>query len=61
MKLMVALCDVFPNERIDGGMISQFKSYTDPVLAVLAEKLGDNILKIRNSSEEAFMCCAGNG
>lgn len=40
---MVAICDVFPNERIDGGLTAQFKSYTDPVLAVLAEKLGDNM------------------
>ena len=43
-----------------GSGRGQFNQYTDIILATLAEKLGDNLQKIRASAEEAFMASAGH-
>ena len=60
MNFMTAVCSAFPNVSLDGGQRSQFNGYTDVILAVLAEKLGDNLQKIRASAEDAFLSAASH-
>jgi len=60
MNFMTAVCSAFPNVSLDGPQRSQFNSYTDLILPSLAEKLGDNLQKIRAAAEDAFMAAASH-
>ena len=60
MNFMAAVCQTYPNVSLGGQSRGVFNSYTDVILATLAEKLGDNLQKVRASAEEAFIASAGH-
>lgn len=43
MNFMAAVCQTYPNVSLGGQSRGVFNSYTDVILATLAEKLGDNL------------------
>lgn len=60
MNFMAAVCQTYPNVSLGGQSRGVFNSYTDVILATLAEKLGDNLQKVRGSAEAAFLASAGH-
>jgi len=60
MNLLAVVCESFQNVNIGGGLRSSFNGWSDSIMAVLTEKIGDNLQKVRNSAEDAFMSCAGH-
>ena len=43
---------------LNGSLKGELQSYTDPILSALVEKLGDNLMKVRNSAEDALLAVA---
>lgn len=40
---------------LNGGLKGELQSYTEPILSCLVDKLGDNLMKVRASAEDAIM------
>jgi len=60
MTFLSSICRSLVNVSLDGSQRSQFSGYIDPILATLSEKIGDNLLKARNSAEDAFMAAVAH-
>ena len=43
---------------LNPGLKGELQSHTDPILSCLVEKLGDNLMKVRTSAEDALLAMA---
>jgi hypothetical protein len=43
---------------LNPNLKGELQFYTEPILSALVEKLGDNLMKVRNSAEDAFLAMA---
>ena len=60
MHLFSAVTQSFPNVNLTGAFRNQFNTYTDLIMANLADKIGDNLQKVRSSAEDALLSAAGH-
>jgi hypothetical protein len=57
MQFLTNLCrNLKPN--VSGPLKGELQSYTDPIISALVEKLGDNLMKVRTSAEDALLSIA---
>ena len=57
MQFLTNLCKSL-NPVISGALKGELQSYTEPILSSLIEKLGDNLMKVRTSAEDALLAMA---
>lgn len=43
---------------LNGTLKGELQSYTEPIISSLVEKLGDNLMKVRTSAEDALLSIA---
>ena len=60
MGFLASVCKLYPDVHLDGSQRSQFQTYSDPIVQELTHKIGDNLLKVRNSAEEAHAAVAAH-
>jgi hypothetical protein len=59
MQFMVSLCRSLERPNVNSAALKgELAAYTEPILAALNDKLGDNLVKTRQLAEEAFMAMA---
>jgi hypothetical protein len=57
MQLLTNICKSL-NPVISGALKGELQSYTEPIVSSLIEKLGDNLMKVRTSAEDALLAMA---
>lgn len=43
---------------LNGSLKGELQSYTEPIISSLVDKLGDNLMKVRSSAEDALLSMA---
>lgn len=55
MSLLSTVCRHFKSVSLNSSLRNQVNTYQDTILSYLSNKIGDNLVKVRQSSEEALL------
>lgn len=59
MQCLINVCRSVPHPSISNGNLKgELQSFIEPILSSLNDKLGDNLVKVRNLAEDSFLALA---
>ena len=58
MQTLISICRQVNPKITNAALKGELFAYTEPIISALNDKLGDNLVKVRQLSEESFMALA---
>ena len=58
MNALINLCKGSTPNISNSNLKGELHAYTEPILSILSDKIGDNLVKVRTSAEDSMLAMA---